>query len=98
MCAFDRRSSLKDITVPTLLVAGATDGLLQSNCKDAAEMPDCVLGVLPAAGHAVPHDDPAGLARAVVDFFDGRAISPRQASIAITERLKQRGKWPAPKL
>lgn len=65
---------LRGIATPTLLVRGAESDLLDPAVAErvAAEMSDCTLVTVPAAGHPVPLDNPPGFIDAVVPWLLGR--------------------------
>lgn len=55
--------------VPTLLLAGAGDGLVNSRCsKDIAQRWGCALSIHPEAGHDLPLDDGPWVAGQVRDW------------------------------
>jgi pimeloyl-ACP methyl ester carboxylesterase len=64
------RGRLRRITAPTLVVAGAQDGLVPPVYAEtfAAEIPDASLEVIDAAAHWLPFEQPAELARLVREF------------------------------
>lgn len=65
------RSRLRRIIAPTLVVAGAQDGLVPIEVARtyAAEIPDAQLEVVEGAAHWLPFEKPAELARLVRDFL-----------------------------
>jgi pimeloyl-ACP methyl ester carboxylesterase len=68
------RSRLRRITAPTLVVAGAQDGLVPPIYAEtfAAEIPDARLEVIDDAAHWLPFEKPAELAALVREFATSR--------------------------
>jgi pimeloyl-ACP methyl ester carboxylesterase len=66
------RGRLRRITAPTLVVAGAQDGLVPLAHAEtfAAEIPDARLEVVEGAAHWLPFEQPQDLARLVRAFAD----------------------------
>ena len=60
---------LASLTVPTLMLAGAVDGLLQANLNDFMRLPDASLHVFSRAGHDVAIHEPEGVSEAIDDFM-----------------------------
>ena len=71
MFAVDRRSALAKFDKPTLIVAAGTSFELADQRAEAKRMPDARVVVIPDAGHAVFHDQPAAFDRALRDFLAG---------------------------
>jgi|TARA_B100000795_G_scaffold170490_1_gene128505 pimeloyl-ACP methyl ester carboxylesterase len=87
---------IEQCTVPTLIIAGATDSLLKSNVEDSFRMPDCVLHVSGIAGHETALHDPIGVSLAIHNFMQGNTISQNKYKQKINNQLKQRGYPPKP--
>ncbi len=64
---------LPDMDIPTLMLAGAVDGLLPANIADFERMPDATLHVFSQAGHDVAIHEPDGVAGAI-DAFMQRGV------------------------
>jgi pimeloyl-ACP methyl ester carboxylesterase len=60
---------LSSLNVPTLMLAGAVDGLLQANLSDFMRLPDASLHVFSRAGHDVAIHEPEGVSEAIDDFM-----------------------------
>lgn len=71
LAAFDARGQLAAVRHPTLIVAGDRDGSvpLEAKIALARAIPGARLLVVPASGHATPHDQPAAFNRALVAFL-----------------------------
>lgn len=64
-------SSLSRITMPTLILAGDHDLILDTHTLDIFHsLPNAQLGIFPDAVHTVPYDDPARFNAAVARFLD----------------------------
>jgi pimeloyl-ACP methyl ester carboxylesterase len=71
LAMFDARGQLAAVRHPTLIVAGDRDSSvpLESKLALARGIPGARLLVVPASGHATPHDQPAVFNRALVEFL-----------------------------
>jgi 3-oxoadipate enol-lactonase len=67
-CAYRRGERLREIATPTLMVAGAADGLLAANLRDFTRLGHATLHVFSRVGHAAPREVPAELAEVIADF------------------------------
>jgi pimeloyl-ACP methyl ester carboxylesterase len=65
-----RGDRLREITTPTLVVAGAADMLLPDNLRDFSRLPNATLHVFSRVGHGVPSDLPDAFAEVVADFME----------------------------
>ena len=68
---FDRRQSQRDISAPTLLVAGSADPLIPLAAMErmATEIPGARLEVIDGAGHLVNLEEPAAFDRVLGDWL-----------------------------
>ncbi len=69
MLALDLFDQLTNITTPTLMLAGAVDGLLMANLHDFSQLPNATLHVLSRAGHEVAVHEPDATADAIDQFM-----------------------------
>jgi 3-oxoadipate enol-lactonase len=71
LAGFDARGQVTAIRQPTLIVAGDRDTSVPLAAKVAlaAAIPRARLLVVPASGHATPHDQPAVFNRALLEFL-----------------------------
>ena len=71
LARFDARGQVAAIRQPTLIVAGDRDTMVPLAAKTtlAAAIPGARLLVIPASGHATPHDQPAAFNRALLEFL-----------------------------
>ena len=63
------QDQLSSLNIPTLMLAGAVDGLLQANLNDFRRLPDASLHVFSRAGHDVAIHEPEGVSEAIDDFM-----------------------------
>lgn len=66
---------LATLTMPTLVIAGAADGLLAANLKDVQRMPNAALHVFSRVGHGVPHDTPERFAEVIAEFMEHGVVN-----------------------
>jgi 3-oxoadipate enol-lactonase len=73
LARFDARGQVAAIRLPTLIVAGDRDTMVPLAAKAAlaGAIPGARLLVIPASGHATPHDQPAAFNRALLEFLAG---------------------------
>jgi pimeloyl-ACP methyl ester carboxylesterase len=76
---------LQEITVPTLVISGAADSLLQANLKDFQRLPNATLHVFSRVGHGVPSDVPDQFAEVVADFMDRGVVTAK----TLMDRLQE---------
>jgi len=79
-----RGDALSKVTVPTLIIAGASDSLLHANLADFQRLPNATLHVFSRVGHQVPSDTPDAFAAAVADFMENGVVVAR----TLQERLQ----------
>lgn len=60
---------LAQITTPTLMIAGAADGLLAANLGDFQRLPNATLHVFSRVSHGIPYEVPEAFAEVVADFL-----------------------------
>ena len=69
MSALDVADALAEVTIPTLMLAGAVDGLLRANLNDYMRLPNASLHVFSRAGHDVAIHEPDGVSEAIDAFM-----------------------------
>lgn len=87
MADFDVSGQLDSLTTPTLMVAGAADGLCTPNVNDWQKLPNATLHVFSRVGHGVPGDVPDEFATMLADFMEHGAINAR----TLQEKLRSAG-------
>ena len=68
--AFRRRDELHAIQTPTLMIAGAADGLLEANLADFARLGNATLHVFSRVSHAIHREVPGEFTAVLLDFFE----------------------------
>jgi len=77
MAQLDVTDRLAELTTPTLVIAGAADGLVRGNVEDYLRLPNAGLQVFNNAGHSIPTDVPEAFAAALDDFLDHGVVTAR---------------------
>lgn len=71
---------LSQITTPTLVIAGAADGLLPANLRDFQRLPNATLHVFSRVSHGVPREVPNAFARVLADFMEHGVVTVQTLS------------------
>jgi len=69
MQALNVTHRLPQLNTPTLMLAGAVDGLLPANLQDYLRLPNASLHVFSRAGHDVAIHEPEGVSAAIEAFM-----------------------------
>jgi 3-oxoadipate enol-lactonase len=72
--AIDLRDRLGEVSVPTLVVNGATDVSLDSGRYTASRIPGAMHRIVPDSGHLCCLENPAAFDRLVLEFLDGQGL------------------------
>ncbi len=80
-----RGDRLGEITVPTLMIAGAADGLLPANLNDFRRLPNATLHVFSRVSHGIPYEVPEAFAEVVGDFLDHGVVTAATLQQALVE-------------
>lgn len=75
MQKFDVSKKLSGLTTPTLIVAGAADGLCRANVNDWQKLPLATLHVFSRVGHGVPRDVPEEFSKVLIDFMEHGVVN-----------------------
>lgn len=75
MYELDLQDQLSEIRTPTLMLAGAVDGLLAANLHDFSLLPNATLHVLSRAGHEVAVHEPVAVTEAIDQFMQHGPIT-----------------------
>ncbi|HMS59888.1 MAG TPA: alpha/beta hydrolase [Tepidiformaceae bacterium] len=70
-----RGDRLEEIMVPTLLVAGAADGLLLANLRDYPRLGNATIHVLSRVSHGIHQEDPDTFITVLGDFLDHGVVT-----------------------
>ena len=75
MLEFDVSEKLIELTTPTLVIAGAADGLCAANVNDWQKLPLATLHVFSRVGHGVPRDVPEEFSNVLIDFMENGVVN-----------------------
>lgn len=75
MGEFDVTARLGELTTPTLMIAGAADGLCRANLEDYLRLPNATLHVFSRVGHYIPTDVPDEFAAVLLDFLEHGVVT-----------------------
>jgi pimeloyl-ACP methyl ester carboxylesterase len=78
---------LAQLATPTLMIAGAADGLLAANLKDFQRLPNATLHVFSRVGHGVPTDVPEEFAEVVADFMEHGVVNAATLQTQLAQAL-----------
>ena len=85
MHQLDVEARLGEIKIPTLMIAGAVDHLLEANLRDFSLLPNASLHVLSRAGHEVAIHEPDAVAEAIDQFLQHGPVT----AATLAARLNQ---------
>ena len=89
MLDLNLEAQITELSTPTLMLAGAVDGLLEANLNDFLQLPNATLHVLSRAGHEVAIHEPVAVAEAINQFLIHGPITA--ASLAAAALDSQQG-------
>jgi 3-oxoadipate enol-lactonase len=72
---FNKGDQLATILTPTLVIAGAADGLLAANLKDFQRLPNATLHVFSRVSHGLPREVPEEMAEVIADFMEHGVVT-----------------------
>ena len=87
MRAFNVTERLGELTTPTLVVAGAADGLSAANTQDWARLPNATLHVFSRAGHSVQADVPEEFSAVLADFLEHGVVNVQTVQARVAEGM-----------
>ncbi len=83
MSDFNVTDRLHELGTPTLVVAGAADGLAEANLRDYLLLPNATLHVFSRVGHGVPGDVPEEFSAMLADFLEHGVVNPQTEAARI---------------
>ena len=86
MHTLDVEARLPELALPTLMLAGAVDGLLRANLNDYMRLPDAGLHVFSQAGHDVAIYEPDGVSQAIHGFMQHGSMNANKLAFRATVR------------
>ena len=84
LVGYRKGGRLREIQTPTLMVAGAADGLLTANLTDFPRLGNATLHVFSRVSHGIPYEIPDEFAAVLIDFFEHGVVT------AATQQAKLR--------
>jgi pimeloyl-ACP methyl ester carboxylesterase len=75
LASFKKGDRLGEIKTPTVLVAGAADGLLPANLADFHRLGNATLHVFSRVSHGIPYEVPDEFAAVVLDFLEHGVVT-----------------------
>jgi pimeloyl-ACP methyl ester carboxylesterase len=75
LVSYRKGDRLGQIKTPTLLVAGAADGLLPSNLIDFQRLGNATLHVFSRVSHGIPYEIPDEFSKVVLDFLEHGVVT-----------------------
>jgi 3-oxoadipate enol-lactonase len=88
---FNVTERLGELMTPTLVVAGAADGLSSDNVRDYLRLPNATLHVFSRVGHGVPSDVPEEFAAVLGDFLEHGVVNAVTEAARIAEATAPAG-------
>ncbi|MBT5775430.1 MAG: alpha/beta hydrolase [Dehalococcoidia bacterium] len=87
MRTFNVTDRLGELTTPTLIMAGAADGLAAANVNDWQRLPNATLHVFSRVGHGVPSDVPEEFAAVLGDFLEHGVVNVQTVQQRVAEGM-----------
>lgn len=87
MATFDVTDRLGELTTPTLMVAGAADGLSAANVQDWLRLPNATLHVFSRVGHSPERDVPEEFAAVLRDFLEHGVVNVETVQQRVAEGM-----------
>jgi aminoacrylate hydrolase len=84
MAALDLEDALPEMKSPTLMLAGAVDGLLRANLRDFMRLPNASLHVFSRAGHEVAIHEPDGVSEMIHTFMQHGPVTAKSLAARAT--------------
>jgi len=85
MWTFNVTDRLGELTTPTLIMAGAADGLAVANVNDWQRLPNATLHVFSRVGHGVPGDVPEEFSAVLGDFLEHGVVNFQTVQARVAE-------------
>ena len=91
MVRFNVKDKLKALDAPTLIVAGAADGLCKANVEDWQRLPNATLHVFSRVGHGIPREIPEEFSEVLKDFLEHGVVNAQTQEKKLRENKKKSG-------
>ena len=87
METFNVMDRLGALTTPTLMIAGAADGLATANVNDWQRLPNATLHVFSRAGHSPQADLPEEFSEVLADFLEHGVVNVETVQARVAEGM-----------
>ncbi len=84
---YHKGDRLPTIKTPTLMVAGAADGLLPANLADFQRLGNATLHVFSRVSHGVPYEIPDEFSAVVLDFLEHGVVTAASLQVKLREMM-----------
>jgi 3-oxoadipate enol-lactonase len=84
---FNVTDRLSELTTPTLIIAGAADGLAAANVNDWQRLPNATLHVFSRVGHGIPGDVPEEFSAVLGDFLEHGVVNVQTVQARMAEGI-----------
>lgn len=85
--SYHKGERLGEIKTPTLMVAGAADGLLQANLADFQRLGNATLHVFSRVSHGVPYEIPDEFSEVLLDFLGHGVVTAMSLQAKLREAM-----------
>lgn len=85
--SYHKGERLGEIKTPTLMVAGAADGLLQANLADFQRLGNATLHVFSRVSHGVPYEIPDEFSEVLLDFLAHGVVTAMSLQVKLREAM-----------
>ena len=85
--SYHKGERLGEIKTPTLMVAGAADGLLQANLADFQRLGNATLHVFSRVSHGVPYEIPDEFSEVLLDFLGHGVVTAMSLQVKLREAM-----------
>ena len=88
MVRFNAKDKLKALDTPTLVIAGAADGLCEANLEDWQRLPNATLHVFSRVGHGIPREIPEEFSEVLKDFLEHGVVNAQTQEKKLRDNKK----------
>ncbi len=85
--SYHKGDRLPSIKTPTLMVAGAADGLLPANLADFQRLGNATLHVFSRVSHGIPYEVPDEFSQVVLDFMEHGVVTAMTLQAKLREAM-----------
>ena len=91
MVRFNVEDKLRAIDTPTVVIAGAADGLCESNVEDWQRLPNATLDVFSRGGHGIQREIPEEFSEMLEDSLEHGEVNAQTKEKKLRGNKKQTG-------